>query len=83
MAMVSYSPAEYEGKVIPGWAEFLGWMMTLGPVFCVIGGVVNTLIIKKIPVSMVYKVIRHARNTVFEVSDQVRHKPTCTVTEDG
>ena len=56
MAMVSYSPAEYEGKVIPGWAEFLGWMMTLGPVFCVIGGVVNTLIIKKIPVSMVLQI---------------------------
>ena len=50
MAMVSYSPAEYEGKMIPGWAQFLGWMMTLGPVFCVIGGVVNILLLKKIPV---------------------------------
>ena len=50
MAMVSYSPAEYEDMVIPGWAEFFGWMMTLGPVFCVIGGAVNVLLLKKIPV---------------------------------
>ena len=38
MAMYSYTPAKYKGKTIPGWAEFFGWMMVLGPIFCVIGG---------------------------------------------
>lgn len=49
MAMVSYSPAVYEGKTIPGWAEFIGWMMVLGPVFCVIGRAVKVLLYRKIP----------------------------------
>ena len=50
MAMVSYSPAVYEGKTIPGWAEFIGWMMVLGPVFCVVGRAAKVLLYRKIPV---------------------------------
>lgn len=49
MAMVSYSPAIYEGKTIPGWAEFIGWMMVLGPIFCVIGRALKVLFYRKIP----------------------------------
>ena len=30
-----------------------------------------------------YQMSRDARKPVFRVSDQVRHKPGCTITEDG
>ena len=32
---------------------------------------------------VVFQMSRDARNPIFGVSDQVRHKPACTVTEAG
>ena len=48
--MVSYVPAEYEDKVIPAWAEFIGWLMVIAPILCVIGRALKMLIYRKIPV---------------------------------
>lgn len=59
MAMVSYEPAEYEKKVIPAWAEFIGWLMVLGPLLCVIGRAVKMLFYKKTPV----RIVLHFRKT--------------------
>ena len=50
-AMISYSPAEYDGKAIPAWAEFLGWLMVLLPILCVLGRALKILLYRKIPVS--------------------------------
>ena len=50
-AMISYSPAEYDGKTIPGWAEFLGWLMVLLPILCVLGRALKILLYKRVPVS--------------------------------
>ena len=46
---------------------------------CKLGGEVWTT---DIPVSMV-KMAPHHEKTVFQVSDQVRHKPGCTTTQIG
>ena len=51
MAMVSYEPAKYENKVIPVWAEFIGWLMVLAPILCVVGRALKMLLYKKTGVS--------------------------------
>lgn len=53
MAMISYEPATYENKVIPMWAEFIGWLMVLAPILCVIGRALKMLLYRKIGVSPV------------------------------
>ena len=52
MAMVSYVPAEYEDKVIPAWAEFIGWLMVIAPILCVVGQALKMLLYRKIPVGI-------------------------------
>ena len=49
--MISYSPAEYDGKAIPAWAEFLGWLMVLLPILCVLGRALKILLYRRVPVS--------------------------------
>ena len=49
--MISYSPAEYDGKTIPAWAEFLGWLMVLLPILCVLGRALKILLYRRVPVS--------------------------------
>ena len=50
--MVSYVPAEYEDKVIPAWAEFIGWLMVIAPILCVVGQALKMLLHRKIPVGI-------------------------------
>ena len=55
MASVSYAPAEYENKIIPAWAEFIGWLMVIAPLLCVIGRALKMLLYRKIPVGIKLK----------------------------
>ena len=50
MSMMSYKPPVYESKVIPAWAETIGWLMVFGPILCVVGRALKMLFYKKIPV---------------------------------
>lgn len=49
MALVSYAPAEYDNKIIPAWAEFIGWLMVIAPILCVIGRALKMLLYRKVP----------------------------------
>ena len=44
MTGVSYTPAGYNGKDFPGWAEGLGWMMVAVPIVLILAGMAIQLI---------------------------------------
>ena len=63
--MVNYSPAEYNGKSIPGWAEFLGWLMVVAPIVCIIARALKMLLYKRIPVKILIEINQYNMQVVL------------------